>query len=801
MNGHCKSWLFIAVFTFAIVPVILLLSSPARAAGPWYVAPHGDDNHSCLTTLSPCATINGAIAKASPGDTIYVAIGAYTANTGDEVVLVDRSITISGGWDSDFNAQIGMSTIDGQGLRRGLAVTGNVDVELSYFLIQAGHSGDYLLGGGIFNDGHVLVLNNLTIMNNTGSSGGGIFSWGTLTLNDSTVTGNQAGRGGGILNDDLGFMTLNNSTISNNVAIAFGGGGIANDGTLILNNSAVNDNTSLNEGGGGIFNGSGDSAIITVNNSIVSGNSTTISGGGIANAGTLTVDNSVISHNTAEYMGGGISTYRMTINASEVISNTASEGGGGIYGSGNLTVTNSAISNNSTGNLGGGGILSDGILTLTNSTLDNNSTAEHGRGGGISQNDGTLTLNNSTVSNNSAWYGGGIYTANTVVSGMNYLNNSTISNNIATADSNDPYGGGGIFNNDYYSSYIISQNSIIAGNFNSNSPDCSGTIISGGYNVIGNSLDCTFAPSSGDWINVNAQLLPLTGSPGYHPLKFGSPAINGGNPAGCTDHEGSPLDMDQRGVARIGRCDIGSYEYDGPVNYIFMPLVAKPKPPRGLYGIVQENGTPAASIPLSLRYYNGSTWSTIATKTTAADGSYSFTGMPALSPGQRYSVLYQNTASGNPNRLWAWVTQAVSAYAPGSEFNIGNFDLANVALVSPDPGTTVSLPTTFRWTPRPASPTDSYEFNLFDYEDGDPYFYTDPPLGYVSAFTLHSLPPGFAPDVYYTWNIWVYSPDGGYGISYWSYYVRFTTTSMISAETEPAVFLRQNPPREDWPVK
>ncbi|MGB4868478.1 MAG: hypothetical protein WBP47_00450, partial [Candidatus Promineifilaceae bacterium] len=110
-------------------------------------------------------------------------------------------------------------------------------------------------------------------------------------------------------------------------------------------------------------------------------------------------------------------------------------------------------------------------------------------------------------------------------------------------------------------------------------------------------------------------------------------------------------------------------------------------------------------------------------------------------------------------------------------------------------------PYTFHWTPRPASTTDSYEFNLFDYDDNDPYFYTDPPLGYVGAFTLLSLPPGFAPGVYYVWDIWVYCPDGGYGISYWSYYVRFSTTGMISAETEPAVFLRQNPPVEDRQVK
>jgi hypothetical protein len=71
-------------------------------------------------------------------------------------------------------------------------------------------------------------------------------------------------------------------------------------------------------------------------------------------------------------------------------------------------------------------------------------------------------------------------------------------------------------------------------------------------------------------------LFPLIGSPGYHPLLPGSPAIDAGNPAGCTDHLGNLLNSDQRGVARVGRCDIGAYEYDlgnDPLAYTFLPAI------------------------------------------------------------------------------------------------------------------------------------------------------------------------------------------------------------------------------------
>jgi hypothetical protein len=50
----------------------------------------------------------------------------------------------------------------------------------------------------------------------------------------------------------------------------------------------------------------------------------------------------------------------------------------------------------------------------------------------------------------------------------------------------------------------------------------------------------------------------------------GSPAIDAGNPAGCTDGRGHVLGIDQRGYHRPGDpalttgCDIGAYEVQFP---------------------------------------------------------------------------------------------------------------------------------------------------------------------------------------------------------------------------------------------
>jgi hypothetical protein len=334
------------------------------------------------------------------------------------------------------------------------------------------------------------------------------------------------------------------------------------------------------------------------------------------------------------------------------------------------------------------------------------------------------------------------------------------------------------------------QNTILAGNSaTSDGQDCSGTIGSAGYNLIGDTSGCTFSSTTGDLLNVDPKLWPaLVGTPGTRPLLLGSPAINAGHPTGCKDHLGLTLSTDQRGVARVGRCDIGAYEFDPNNNLItqlFLPVVRRPKPRFGINGTVTENGVPVAGVALDLRFFNGASFSTLASTTTDAEGDYFFTGIPSLAPGQTYYVRYLN--SNTPSRLFTWHTRVLNTYAAGTLADAGNFDIANIELVSPAAGATVPLPQTFLWTKRLASPTDNYEFNLFDYADNNPYFYTVPPLGYVGGYTLTGLPPGFGTGTPYVWTMWTYSPDGGYGISYWAYSVTFSSSgaALTTVDQQP----------------
>src|SRR6516164_1379758 len=241
--------------------------------------------------------------------------------------------------------------------------------------------------------------------------------------------------------------------------------------------------------------------------------------------------------------------------------------GGGIYNIGTLTINRTTIAANSAGGLGvagGGGTYNRGKLTINASTLNGNSANSSStacgspctsNGGGI-DNLGTVEINNSTLAGNVTilhgnWQreGGGI-----VSSGILSIHNSTVSGNL-----------GGIVG------AVTLQNSIVANN------------VSGGINNVSGGINCNgpvtsiFSLSSdgtchlngpGDKNNTNPRLGTLGnyGGPTQTiPLLAGSPAIDAGNPSGCTDRLGHLLRTDQRGLPRPDTedksgCDMGAYE-------------------------------------------------------------------------------------------------------------------------------------------------------------------------------------------------------------------------------------------------
>ena len=147
--------------------------------------------------------------------------------------------------------------------------------------------------------------------------GGGIRfnSSGTLTLNQSSVSGNRTSGdfaiGGGILAPS-GAVMLTGSTVSGNFSVDVGGGGggggiYSVSGTVSLRNSTVSGNSTTGNqvSGGGVFSARG---AVTLTGSTVTGNSSGDRGGGVFVPNTpsnplLTVQNSIVAGNTAAGVG------------------------------------------------------------------------------------------------------------------------------------------------------------------------------------------------------------------------------------------------------------------------------------------------------------------------------------------------------------------------------------------------------------------------------------------------------------------------------------------------------------------
>ncbi len=234
------------------------------------------------TNSSGPGSLLSTIGAASPGDTITFASD------------VTGTITVPSSADAGFFISENLD-IQGPGADS-LTISGN---------------GEY----GVFeiNTGVTATIAGLTLANgNSDSTGGAIYSAGTLTINSCTFSDNFGLAGGAICDNSGGYstdgmLTINNSTFSNNSG-AVGGAIYIAGATVTVNNSTFADNSTLPARNGGSFGGAifNYGGTLTVTDSTLSGNSAAAEGGGIDNTSgpfnapaTLILANTIIAGNTA----------------------------------------------------------------------------------------------------------------------------------------------------------------------------------------------------------------------------------------------------------------------------------------------------------------------------------------------------------------------------------------------------------------------------------------------------------------------------------------------------------------------
>lgn len=213
-------------------------------------------------------------------------VGEDVAATGDLDITNDVMIVGSG----RATTIIDEPSTDNLAADRVFEIHAGTVVQIAGVTIQNG-GGLTLGGGGISNQG-TLMLSDSELRNNGANGGGAIWNDGALTIDLSTVRSNGAiGSAGGIWNHS-GTLTVQRSLIIGNSS-TFGGNGILNEDRLIVTSTTITGNVGL---GAAVQNSpAGDATLINVT---ISANRAGFPvGSGIHNQGTLRLRSSTVSRN------------------------------------------------------------------------------------------------------------------------------------------------------------------------------------------------------------------------------------------------------------------------------------------------------------------------------------------------------------------------------------------------------------------------------------------------------------------------------------------------------------------------
>lgn len=453
-------WIFLPrralLLTLGVLLFLGITVQPARAAT--FDVDRTDDTataNACTTAPNDCS-LRGAIlaANAAAGaDTINLPAGNYVlsrAGTGEDAAATgDLDIT-------------GDLTILGAGAATTIIDANGIDRVIDLIMPASGTL--------------TITLDKVQIRNG---------------LNPSTSFTNQEQVGGGIAirhrsQSGIVDLTLENAILANNQTTGGAGGGLAvtkangaSPSIIHIQHTTIAGNTA-----GGISGGSG--------------------GGISCNGCILTMESSLVSGNTAAYSN-----------------NSLFAGGGGIY----ITFDNSSA-------------------TLTNTTISGNVANNHGGGIAGSISTGTITL---------------------------IINFTTVTNNTADNDTINGGDGGGVY---AYNAGITLQNSIVQGNTDNSTAganDCSGTLTSNNYNVVGSGTGCPVGANDSTAAALLGSLLDNGGPTLTHLPAAGSAATNRvtSGASGCTPG----VSVDQRGAVRANginrggaHCDSGAVEGDSNQN-------------------------------------------------------------------------------------------------------------------------------------------------------------------------------------------------------------------------------------------
>jgi CSLREA domain-containing protein len=556
------------------------------------------------------------LANSTPdNDTIVLPAGTFTLTIPgvdeDASATGDLDVLQAGGELAVVGSGRQSTTIDGGGIDRVFDALSGALFELRDLTVTGGNPlaaavADDRHGGGLRNLNGRILLSRVTFTANTAHSGGAIQHAGSgnprlvgdlvgFVANDAVGSGGASGSGGGIFNDgtatDDGQVSLVDSDfISNSAKGVFGRGGAifsGDNGHVTLVRNRVTGNSIEDGNGGAILNQ--NSSLLTIVDSEISGNEAGGNGNGGAvynqNLAGATIVRTSFDLNKVPGRGGTLFNQNhahMTVVDSTLMRSESGNDGGAMFIQNDSTVDflGSTVADSESGDRGGGIFVQNtAVLNLVRSSISGNRAPNpdpaEGGGGILLNNSATLNMHESTVAGNSTGaMGGGIGTSASNQDPVVRLVNSTVSGNSAAlggggiavrddadlrvelgtiADNSAPDGGGVL--TEAPNASVALRGTLIARNQAPSGPDCSGPVMSEGFNL-DSGTSCGLS-GPGDISNGDAGLGGLADNGGPTATHLIGQNGDAFDAAGQCDRA-----ADQRGVARPqgASCDIGAVE-------------------------------------------------------------------------------------------------------------------------------------------------------------------------------------------------------------------------------------------------
>ena len=134
-------------------------------------------SNSCNAPDMPCLTIKSALERVTNGDAVYVESGHYEMPYAPDTFVAKLKI-LSGGWNSAFTSQVGLSTLDAYNAAYGCEnISINVSETLNFYMDNFelhNCTSSTETAVTVFGTDGIVTLSNVIIRDNTSTDGSGV---------------------------------------------------------------------------------------------------------------------------------------------------------------------------------------------------------------------------------------------------------------------------------------------------------------------------------------------------------------------------------------------------------------------------------------------------------------------------------------------------------------------------------------------------------------------------------------------------------------------------------------------------